>query len=204
MPRPDQRVDAYIASAADFAKPILNHLRKLVHQGCPEVEETMKWSFPNFIYHGIMCNMAAFKQHCAFGFWKRKLLFGDDPKVRAKMDEAMGQFGRITSISDLPEPGLLLKYIREAARINAAGIKTPATAKPKPKAPLRIPVYFAQALKHNPPAKAAFDGFSYSHRKEYIEWITEAKTEPTRQKRVATTLEWLTEGKPRNWKYMSK
>jgi len=198
MGKKDPRVDAYIEKSADFAKPILKRLRKLVHSGCPEVEETMKWQFPHFMHHGIMCSMAGFKEHCTFGFWKGKLM--KTLKGHAKSDKAMGQYGRVTGASDLPSDKVILEQVKEAARLNADGVKVP-KAKSKPKQPPRIPPYFLLALKGNPKAFAAFTAFSPSHQREYIEWITEAKTEPTREKRIATTLEWLAEGKSRNWKY---
>jgi len=198
MGKKDPRIDTYIAKSADFAKPILNHLRKLVHAACPEVEETMKWSFPHFDYKGMMCSMASFKQHCAFGFWKAALILGKDG---GKADEAMGHFGRITAVSDLPKDRVLAGYIKEAARLNDSGIKLPARPKPKRKKDLVVPGYFMAALKKNRKALMAFENFSYSHKKEYVEWITEAKGEDTRHRRMQTTLEWLAEGKPRHWKY---
>ncbi len=199
MPSTDKRVDAYIAKSAEFAKPILTHLRGIVHEGCSEVEETIKWSFPHFMYKGkILCSMASFKQHCALHFWR-----GDQvlDKKDNKSDEAMGQFGRITSLKDLPPKKTLLGYVKKAVLNHDAGI-TPTRSKPsKEKKELVIPDYFTAVLKKNKKAQATFDAFSYSHRKEYVEWITEAKTDETRQRRIATTLEWLAEGKSRNWKY---
>jgi uncharacterized protein YdeI (YjbR/CyaY-like superfamily) len=194
MGKKDPRVDAYIAKSADFAKPILRHLREIVHQGCPEVEETMKWSFPHFMYKGMLCGLAAFKSHCAFGFWKGKLIVPDKP-------EAMGQFGRITSLSDLPKDSVLLGYVREAARLNETGEKVPRKPQ-RPKKDLATPSDLAAALKKNVVARATFEGFSPSHKREYVEWITEAKTEETRKKRLDSAIEWMAEGKPRNWKYM--
>jgi len=195
----DKRIDGYIAKSAGFAKPILNHLREVVHQACPAVEETIKWGMPHFMYRDkILCSMASFKQHCAFHFWRGDQVL--DPKDN-KSDEAMGQFGRITSLKDLPPKKALLGYVKKAVQNNDAGIRP---ERPKPlqeKKELVVPNYFAFALKKNKKAKATFDGFSYSNRKEYVEWITEAKTEETRQRRIATTLEWLAEGKSRNWKY---
>jgi len=199
MPSTDKRVDAYIAKSADFAKPILKHLRETVHEACPEVEETIKWSFPHFMYKDkILCSMASFKQHCAFHLWR-----GDQvlDKEHNKSDEAMGQFGRITSLKDLPPKKALLGYVRKAVQNHDAGTK-PTRPKPsKEKKELVVPDYFTAVLKKNKKAQATFDAFSYSNRKEYVEWITEAKTEETRQRRIATTMEWLAEGKSRNWKY---
>jgi uncharacterized protein YdeI (YjbR/CyaY-like superfamily) len=191
----DKRVDDYIEKSGDFAKPILAHLREIVHEGCPEVQEEMKWSFPNFVYKGILCNMAAFKEHCSFGFWKAKLMFGERER------EAMGNFGRLTSVKDLPSKKSLVGYVKEAKRLNDEGVKIEKPKASKEKKDLVVPPYLLAALKKNNKASAAWDGFSYSHKKEYVEWVTEAKTEETRQRRLATTLEWLAEGKSRNWKY---
>jgi len=194
MAKKDPRVDAYIAKSADFAKPILEHLREVVHEGCPETEETMRWSSPTFLYKGMLCGMAAFKSHCAFGFWKHSLIAPRNP-------EAMRQFGRIASLADLPADRVLLGYVREAARLNEAGTKVPRGPR-RPKAPVRTPQILAAALKKNRKAGATYEGFSPSHKREYIEWITEAKTEETRRKRLDTAIAWMAEGKPRNWKYM--
>src|SRR5882762_1256489 len=129
MPTKDPRLDDYIAKSADFAKPILNHLRKLVHAACPEVEETMKWSFPHFDYKGMMCSMASFKQHCAMGFWKWQLMAASKG---SKSDEAAGSFGRITSLADLPSDKVLRGIVKEAMKLNDAGAKAPKSA-PKPR-----------------------------------------------------------------------
>ena len=201
MGKQDPRVDAYIAKAADFAKPILKHIRRMVHAACPEVEETMKWSFPHFTYKGMLCSMASFNQHCAFGFWKGSLFLDKSGAAADRQEEAMGQFGRITSVSDLPKEGVLVHYVKEAMKLNEAGVKLPAKPKSEEKKELVAPDYFLAALKKNKKALAAFDGFSYSHKKEYVDWITEAKREETREKRLATALNWLAEGKSRNWKY---
>jgi uncharacterized protein YdeI (YjbR/CyaY-like superfamily) len=198
MGKTDPRVDQYIAKSADFAKPILTHLRKVVHAACPDVEETMKWSAPHFDYKGMMCGMSAFKSHCAFGFWKSSLVL-DAPGLR----DAMGHFGRITSVRDLPSDRVLTGYVKKAAKLNDAGVKV-ARKPAQPKKPLNVPADFAGALKKTPAARKAFDAFSPSHRREYVEWITEAKTDATRQKRMATAVEWLAEGKSRNWKYEPK
>ncbi|TAK37256.1 MAG: hypothetical protein EPO30_10975 [Lysobacteraceae bacterium] len=195
----DKRIDAYIAKSADFAQPILRHLRKLVHTACPEIEETMKWSFPHFDYKGMLCSMAAFKQHAVFGFWKEKILLGTHPGSKG----AMGSFGRITSLADLPGDKALIGLIKKAAELNEAGI-TIARSRPAKKTPLKIPSYFMAALKKDGKAMKTFEEFSYSHRKEYVEWVTEAKTEETRNKRLATTIAWLAEGKSRNWKYVKE
>jgi|SRR5436190_12831890 len=195
MPKTDPRIDAYIANATDFAKPILKHLRKLVHQACPEVEETIKWSFVSFMYKGMLCGLASFKNHCTFGFWKSKLVVGDNGK-----DDAMGSFGRITKLSDLPSDAVIVGYIKKAMKLNEEGIKVPRPARAAKKE-LIVPDYFLAAVKKNRKALAAFENFSYSHKKEYVEWVTEAKREETRAQRLATTVQWLSQGKSRHWKY---
>ena len=193
----DPRIDAYIARSADFAQPILTHLREVVHAACPEVEETLKWSAPTFMYHGILCGMAAFKQHCTFAFWKGTLIVDGDGR---RADEAMGQFGRITSLADLPSDRVLAGYIKKAMRLNEDGVKR-APKRPRPKKPLRVPAYLIAALKKNKKAHAAFESFPPSHKREYVEWITEAKREETRAKRLEQAIAWIAEGKSRNWKY---
>ena len=194
----DPRVDAYIAKAAPFAKPILTRIRSAVHKGCPHVQETMKWSFPHFDYKGMLCGMAAFKEHCTLGFWKASLLAGAGIPDTGK--DAMGQFGRITSVDDLPSEKELVALVRQAARLNDEGVKV-VRGKKAPKPMPKAPPAFLKALRANTRAKGAYDTFSPSHRREYLEWITEAKTDATRDKRIATTIEWLAEGKSRNWKY---
>lgn len=194
MGKKDTRIDAYIEKAQPFAKPILKQIRKTVHTGCPEVEEDLKWSHPAFMYQGILCGMAAHKQHVTFGFWDQVIAGGE------KAEQAAGQFGRIESVDDLPSEKKFVTMVKEAAKKRAAGIK-PVRMKTAPKAPIEVPDYFTAALKKNKKALAAFDAFSPSHRREYLEWITEAKQEATRDRRVAQALEWLAEGKARNWKY---
>lgn len=200
MPTTDPRIDAYINKAEVFARPILLHIRKLVHKACPDITETMKWSFPHFEYKGVVCSMASFKQHCAFGFWKASIMKDPNKILQIKDRGAMGHFDRITSIKDLPSDKIMMAYIKEAVALNEAGIKLPSKPKADPKT-LDIPAYITTALKKNKKAKSVFEAFPYSHKKEYVEWITEAKTEPTRAKRIASMLEWLEEGKDRNWKY---
>ena len=197
----DPRIDAYIAKAADYAKPILTHLREVVHSACPNVEETMKWSAPHFMYEGMLCGMSSFKEHCAFGFWKGSLIVDRDG---GKFDEAAGQFGRITKVKDLPSKATLSGYIKQAMRLNENGVKSPASATKKPaKPPVEIPGDLAAALKKNRKASATFEGFSPSHRREYVDWITEAKTDATRQRRLDSAIEWMAEGKSRHWKYQN-
>jgi uncharacterized protein YdeI (YjbR/CyaY-like superfamily) len=200
MGKRDERIDAYIAKAAEFAQPILTHLREIVHQACPEVEETMKWSFPHFQYKGMLCSMAAFKEHCAFGFWKGSLILG---KREANDENAMGQFGRITSIKDLPSKKVLSGYIKEAMRLNDEGVKSPSRSRPQEPRPVVIPDDLAAALSANKGARETFEQFPPSHKREYIEWISEAKTEATRNRRLEQAIDWMAEGKPRNWKYMN-
>jgi uncharacterized protein YdeI (YjbR/CyaY-like superfamily) len=195
----DARVDAYIEQAQPFAKPILRHLRKVVHTGCPDVVETMKWSFPHFDYKGIFCAMASFKAHCTFGFWKASLLEG----LGGVDKDAMGQFGRITSLDDLPPEKKLLALIRQAAKLNDQGIKAPRVAR-EPRPALTSPDELVAALKKNKKAQAAWDAFAPSHRREYIEWVVDAKQPATRDRRIASTVEWVAEGKGRNWKYEAK
>jgi uncharacterized protein YdeI (YjbR/CyaY-like superfamily) len=206
MPTKDKRIDAYIARSEAFAKPILTHLRALVHKACPEVEETMKWSFPHFDYKGsVMCSMASFKQHCAFSFWKAALMKDADKLVgMAKTEEAMGHLGRITSLKDLPSDKIMLGYIKDAMKLNEAGIKTPGRKKTDVAQELEIPDFLTAALKKNKKAKATFDAFSYSNKKEYVVWLADAKTEATREKRLADAIEWMSEGKIRHWKYARK
>jgi uncharacterized protein YdeI (YjbR/CyaY-like superfamily) len=198
MATKDPRIDSYIAKSADFAKPILKYLRKVVHAGCPEVHETIKWSMPHFDYKGVMCGMAAFKEHCAFGFWKSELILGRD---KQEEKSGMGSFGCIKSLKDLPNEKTLIGYVKQAAALNEAGIKVPGRTQPKKRAPILVPPYFAAALKKNAKARTTFESFPPSHRREYLEWVTEAKREETRNERLAKTIKWLSEGKSRNWKY---
>jgi hypothetical protein len=195
MPQSDPRVDAYIAKAAPFARPILAHLRELVHRAEPGIAETIKWGMPFFECAGIVCHMAAFKAHCAFGLWR-----GGPTAKTGKKGEAMGHFGRITALADLPPDAAIVKLVRAAIERNRSGEKVP--VKPKaPRAPIAMTAELRAALAKNRVAKATFDGFSPSQQRDYLEWITEAKTAATRDKRIATAIEWLAEGKPRDWKY---
>lgn len=197
MPTIDPRIDSYIESSKDFAKPIFKHIRSLIHQTCPEVEETLKWSMPHFTYKGdMMCHFASFKEHCAFGFWKQSLIEGGDFSEK----NAMGSFGKIKSLRDLPDDNTLVTLIKEAMRLNELGIKVK-KAPPADKKELVVPQILNEALARNEKAAETFNAFPYSCKKEYVEWITEAKTEQTREKRLTTTIEWLSEGKRRNWKY---
>jgi len=202
MPTLDPRVDAYIDRSADFAKPILLHIRKLVHTACPDVIETMKWSFPHFDYKGqMMCSMASFKQHCAFGFWKQSLL--EDAAFPAEKT-AMGSFGRLTSVKDLPDDKTMKKLIADAMKLNDEGVKVKRAFVSSDKKELVVPDVLLEALAKHDAAAETFNSFPYSCKKEYVEWITEAKTDATRDKRLATAIEWFAEGKRRNWKYERK
>lgn len=193
----DPRIDAYIAKAKPFAKPILKRIRGAMHAGCPDVTETIKWSVPAFDYKGPLAGMAAFKAHCIFGFWKQPLM-KSAPVDRA--GEAMGGFGRFESLDDLPTEAALVKMVKEAVALNDAGVKVPRVTKAKPA--LKTPADMLAAIKKNKKALATYDAFSPSCKREYVDWITEAKTDETRARRLATAIEWMAEGKQRNWKYM--
>ena len=192
----DPRVDAYIEKSADFARPILGHLRAVVHEACPECVEEMKWSFPHFSYKGMMASMAAFKQHCAFGFWKATLVMENDARTAG----AMGHLGRITSLSDLPNKPTLVRWVKKAKALNDRGVKVPAQ-RPAPRKALKAPADLTAALRKNKKALAVFDAFSPTKQRDYIEWITEAKTDGTRATRLKTAVGWIAQGKSRNWKY---
>lgn len=198
MATKDPRIDAYIAKAPDYARPILTHVRSVVHAACPAVEETMKWSSPHFDYKGqMLCGMAAFKEHAAVNFWKAALIDGLGPDSGGN---ARGNLGKITSLKDLPSKQTLAGYIKAAMKLNEAGVmvKRPKT-KAKPEA--AVPKELTAALAKNKKAKAAFENFSVSQRREYCEWIEEAKREETKAARVSQAVEWIAEGKSRNWKY---
>jgi uncharacterized protein YdeI (YjbR/CyaY-like superfamily) len=192
----DPRIDSYIARQADFARPILEHLRSVVHEACPECEETLKWSAPSFLYKGkILAGFAAFKAHATFGYWSGSQVV----ELSGKGPTAMGQFGRMTSLEDLPPRATLFALTRKAMKLIDEGVK-PARGKTA-KAPFSVPQDLRAAIDAVPAAKATFDGFPPSCRREYVEWVTEAKRDETRAKRLAQTVEWLAEGKRRNWKY---
>ena len=201
MGKKDSRVDAYIAKSADFARPILNELRETVHAACPDVEEAMKWSFPHFLYQGMLCSMAAFKQHAVFGFWKGSLIVPDNAR---KSESGMGQFGRMTKLSDLPPKKTLIGYIQKAMALNDDGISVPKPRRRRTSKPIRVPPDLGAALKRNSKARATFEDFSASNKREYIDWLTEAKSQDTRVRRLQTAVEWMAQGKTRNWKYERK
>ena len=198
----DDRVDAYIARSADFARPILAHLRALVHRACPDATETIKWGFPHFEHHGILCSMASFKAHCAFGFWHAQMRSRAGAPLAA--DAAMGQFGRIATLSDLPKNADLAALIRKAAALNAAGVRSVRAPGIKSRASLDVPGDLAAALRKDRSALAHFSAMSASHRREYIEWLIDAKRDETRRKRLATAVEWIAAGKSKEWKYRGR
>ena len=193
----DPRIDAYIAKSAEFAHPVLEHLRKSVHAACPAVEETMKWSMPFFRYNGRpLANMAAFKAHCAFGFWNR-----DAVLETGKNNDAMGQFGRIESLKGLPSKTELGKLVRKQMAVIDSGGSVMRKPRAEPRPAAKAPADLVAALKKNAKARKAFDAFPPSAQREYVDWIVEAKREDTRSKRLAQAVEWMAEGKRRNWKY---
>lgn len=198
------QVDRYIANSAEFAQPILTHIREVVHAACPEVVEEMKWSVPHFTYKGMLCAMNAFKAHCGFGFWKGKLVV---PNLAA---EGAGQFGKLTSIKDLPPKKELTAYIKLAMKLNDDGVQAPHVAAQRAKAkktaskPVVIPPELEAALKKNKKAAAAFEAMPPSHRREYADWIASAKQDETKQRRLAKAMEQIAEGKSQNWKYEKK
>ncbi len=197
-------IDEYIARSANFAKPILTHIRELVHKVCPDVEEKIKWSFPHFDYKNeMMCSMASFKQHTAMNFWKASMM--KDPALieNARSEQAMGHLGRICSLKDLPSDKKLTAYIKEAMKLNEEGKKV-SPKKPSEAKTLEVPDDLLAALKKNKKAMATFEGFSYSNKKEYVAWIAGIKSEETRMKNIATAVEWMSEGKIKNWKYQKK
>lgn len=205
MGNKEKVIDAYIIKAADFAKPILNHIRELVHTACPDVEEKIKWGFPHFDYKGeMMCSMAAFKQHAICGFWKAALMKDTTLMQRARSEESMGHLGKITSLKDLPADKKMIAFVKEAMKLNDLGIKLPPRLKAAEKKQIIVPGYLTKALMKNKKALQVFEAFPYSHKKEYVQWITEAKTEETRNKRIASAIEMIAEGKGKNWKYKRK
>lgn len=199
----DPRVDAYIEKSASFAQPILQKLRKIILSAHPEIKETIKWGMPAYEYKGLLCSYAAFKQHAVFGFWKYKLI--NDPEGilgerSVRGGAAMGNLGRMESINDLPKDTIIKGFVMQAIRLNEEGIvmeKPKAIPRPMPS----IPPSFSAALKQKKPAEKVWKAFTDSMKREYLEWIIEAKTELTQTKRINQSLEWIAEGKKRNWKY---
>jgi uncharacterized protein YdeI (YjbR/CyaY-like superfamily) len=211
MSNPDNfnpRIDAYIAKSQPFAQPILEHIRQLVHKACPPVVETIKWSRPFFEYKGVILgNVSAFKEHCSFGFWGEEIsaVLREQKLLQA---DAMGSLGRITRIEDLPSSKQMLSLLRQAvAFIDKGQYTSPISARQRvvkaPKAAPEAPPEFTKALKADKKASAAYARFSPSCKREYVEWIADAKREETRDKRIATAIEWISEGKQRNWKYQN-
>jgi uncharacterized protein YdeI (YjbR/CyaY-like superfamily) len=193
MGKRDPRIDAYIAKQQDFARPILTYVREVIHEGCPTVEEDLKWSSPAFMYQGtILAGVAGFKQHVQFGFWRHELVVGKR--------QGMG-FGKVTRVEELPSKKELLGLVKKAMTLQEAGVKAPHMTK-TPRKPIPIPKELKHALGKNKKARAAYDAFSPSHKREYHEWISEAKGEDTRTRRVKQAVEWMAAGKPRNWKYV--
>ena len=200
MKNTDARVDAYIGKAPAYARPILTKLRKLAHRAHPAIEENIKWGTPTFEHKGIVMGMAAFRKHVAFGYWKAKAM--RDPEKLFQGDAKASPFAiKVATVKDLPADKVLVAYTKEAVALNEAGVKM---GKPKPRAAPTAPADLTAALKKNKKAAASFKAFSLSNKREYVEWITEAKREATREKRLAQAIEWMAEGKPRNWKYVKK
>lgn len=197
MPKTDKRIDAQIAAAPDFAKPILVKFREAVHQACPDCEESIKWGQPTFLHDGhILCGIAPFKGHVRAHFWKGGFVSeGADPAEWERLH-------RLTTVSDLPSKKTLVGWVKRAVQANNGETVVPSKKAAKPKPELPTPDYFMAALKKNKKALAAFEKFSPSHKREYVEWIVDAKGEDTRARRMAQAIEWMAEGKPRNWKYM--
>ncbi|MFO0981250.1 MAG: DUF1801 domain-containing protein [Planctomycetota bacterium] len=164
MAKTNARFEARIKQAAPFARPILTHLRAVMHATLPEVEEDLKWGHPTFLYKGIFASVAAFKQHCTFGFWKHDLLV---EQLSAADQKAMAGCGRITSVADLPNEKTLARIIKAAAKLNDDGVK-PVRAKPRPVKDrvVEVPPDLRAALHRDAKARAAFDAFSYSHKTE--------------------------------------
>lgn len=191
----DPRFDAYIAKAAPFAQPILRELRARMHKVCPDVVETIKWRNLSFEYHGLLAGMAAFNAHLAFGFWKDELL-----KADAALTPTLVKVGRVTELAGLPTAAAFAKAVKKAMALNRDGAPLP-RKKPGKRAPIAMPPAFAQALAAMPKAKKTFDGFPPGKQRDYLEWITEAKKDATRDQRIEQAVAWLAEGKSRHWKY---
>ena len=201
MSRPTN-IDEYIEKLAPFAQEILNQIRSTVHHFCPECKEEIKWSFPNFTYKGsILCSMAAFKQHCSFGFWLQSEMTDTHEIFKREKEGGMGSLGKMQSILDLPSSDILGSYILEAKALIDAGVKIKKAPTTKEKQNLEIPELLLDALKKDKIAQDTFNQFSYSHKKEYVEWINGAKTEATAVRRVETTISNIQEGKSKEWKY---
>jgi uncharacterized protein YdeI (YjbR/CyaY-like superfamily) len=206
MGKRDPRVDAYIAKKAPFAQPILKALREIIHEADPAIEEDIKWGAPAFMHKGIVCIMAGFKEYVGVNFWKGALIVPSQTR-RASDDTGMKQLEKMHTIDELPPKKKIIGYVQIAVKLNEGGVPTPNRGKDAPakkQGPLRTPPSLAKALARNAKAKATYDGFSPSHKREYVEWISDAKTEETRDRRIEQALGWMAEGKPRNWKYMKR
>jgi uncharacterized protein YdeI (YjbR/CyaY-like superfamily) len=197
----DARVDTYIENAPEFARPILVKLRELVHIACPEVAETIKWGAPAYEYKGILAIMASMKRHAVFNLWKGELIPEVKELYSEKFNTAMGTFGKITTVDDLPADDKIIGWIHVAMDLNERNVKLPQRSRAEPKPEADLPDDLVTALDQNEPARLTFERFPPSHRREYVEWIVEAKTDATRQKRLTQAVEWMAEGKHRNWKY---
>jgi uncharacterized protein YdeI (YjbR/CyaY-like superfamily) len=194
-------IDEYINKSEEFARPILLHLRKIIHLACPDVEETIKWSFPNFEYKGqILCSMASFKKHCSFGFWLGAEMEDPENILNKVGNTNMGNFGKITNHNSLPDDNIIIKYIHEAMKLSESGTKKK-TSKIKDKKSLEIPVYIIEFIEKYPKAKVVFNNFSNSCKKEYVQWIEEAKQVSTKLKRLEKAVSMMEEGKEFNWQY---
>lgn len=195
------KFDEYIANSADFARPIMEYLREIIHETCPAVEEVIKWGIPHFDYQGdMMCILAGYKHHCSFSLYKAELMANPKLKENLKPEQKMGNMDKLKSLADLPAKETLVAYIQEAMALNENGIKK---KKPKAETPraVKVPDYFQECLDAHPLAKEVFESKSPSFRKDYVVWIVDAKTEATRQKRIEQSLEWIAEGKGRFWQY---
>ena len=191
--------DGYIDNAAEFSKPILKYIRQAVHEECPEVTEVIKWGFPCFDYKGFLCGMTAHKHHCSFTFWKGSVMDDPDGILEIVGKTGMGSLGKIKNLDDMPDDAVFRKYLRHAVDLNDKGVKKES---PKPsKTELVIPDHFIDAVSQNAKALQTFENFSNYNKKEYVEWITDAKTDTTRDRRMKQAIEWMAEGKVRNWKY---
>ena len=206
MGKTDPRVDAYIARKAPFAQPILKELRAIIHEAHPDIDEDIKWGAPAFMHKGIVCIIAGFKEYVGVNFWKGALIVPSNAR-RAGDDKDMKQLEKMHSIDELPPRRKIIAYVKAAVQLNEGGVPTPNRGKDAPirkRGPLRTPPSLAKALARNAKAKATYAAFSPSHKREYVEWISDAKTDETRDRRIEQALGWLAEGKPRNWKYMKK
>ena len=202
MDNKNPHIDLYIEKAAPFAQTVLRHLRQLVHKTCPEVVENVKWGMPSFEYKGLWCGFASFKEHCTFGFWKAGIMKDSQVLLGKASKAAMGNLGRITSMKDLPSDKIIIGWLKESMKLNDEGIKVPKDVTKHEKKVIITPKWFIEAVKKNKKAWTTFDNASQSFKKEYVQWVTEAKTDETKDKRLKQSIEWMVEGKHRNWKYM--